>query len=92
MKLRKRNYYSEGVLEFDTKMRRAIESSLDKLHSLSKRKDDDKAREYEQEALEGLKRLVKQDPVKFMYSVLEIFGVRGKYKSQKYGIKKEVED
>lgn len=74
---------------FDTKMRRAIEHSADQLKSLGKKKDDPKARKAEDDVISGLQRMVKGDPVKFLYSVLEILGVRGKYESQRYGAKSE---
>jgi len=85
MTLRNRSY-EKMEEEFDTKMRRAIESALDQLVSL-KKKDDPKARKHEQDVLNGLSRMMKSDPMKFMYSMLEILGVRGKYKSKKYGKK-----
>lgn len=71
---------------FDTKMRQGIEHSATQLHSLSK-KDDPKARQHEQEVINGLMRMLKSNPEKFLYSVLEILGVRGKYKSSRYGMK-----
>ncbi len=72
---------TEGVLGFDTKMRRAIESAFDQLRALSQQDDWD-AREREDDVVVGLQRMIRNDPVKFLYSVMEIVGVRGKYKGR----------
>ena len=73
------------AMEFDTKMRRSIESSFDQLRSLGK-KEDDKYRAEEQNVINGLRNMMTRDPVKFLYSLLEVVGVRGKYKG-KYSVK-----
>lgn len=64
---------------FDTKMRYSIESSIKALKNLKKKKDY-KARESEETILTGLKRMQQKDPLKFLYSFLEIVGARGSYK------------
>jgi hypothetical protein len=75
----------EGMEQgFDTKLRLGIESAADQLRTLGK-DDSEEARKREDDVITGLQRMVKADPVKFMYSVLEILGVRGKYKSNRYG-------
>ena len=70
---------------FDTKVRRSIEHAADQLRALAKKPDESGARKHEQDVLDGLIRLAKEDPRKFVYSVLEILGVRGAYQSKRYG-------
>jgi hypothetical protein len=65
---------------FDTKMRSSIESAIVSLKSLAK-KEGDAARKSEQADLDGLIRMQERDPLKFLYSFLEIVGARGKYSS-----------
>jgi len=72
---------------FDTKMRVSIESLFDQLRGLAK-KDGEKYRKEESNTIDGLLRMMRSDPKKFLYSVLEIVGVRGKYNSSKYGGKR----
>lgn len=72
----------EEAVEFDTRMRRAIESALDQLKTLGTRRDDPDARKAEDNVIVGLQRMVKDDPVKFLYSFLEVVGVRGKHKGK----------